>query len=412
MVKVRIYDKQKYTDYPMQRLHTPHGNLSDSLAKDSWEYIHPKNLSGSTYHYIIHDKNHIKYKLNDPNTVEVERSQVDIFLFNKTKGYLVDTSAKGYISSVIDGQELDSSSKFVSKIKEDDRTIFKLEAGKQFSDYYVQVSKEGIFPHRIENYPTADPYCLDLLENNSCVIRSKPNRKVKRIGFRKGHTIHEVHLKDLTYLLEGVPKEIRGTYKAIGHPETLKVLQDMQVSTLEFLPLHSFDPTAAPPGHINYWGYMTRGFFALHRDYAVDSEQSIEEFQFAVEALHSVGISVVMDVVYNHTSEGDHRGPTVSFENLSRDQYFRMWNTEKGYYLNSTGVGNTCKSESPVMRQLIIDSLSYFSEYFGIDGYRFDLEQLLIKKRFEILGLNCPKTLYLPPNLGLQRMELNGDEQT
>ena len=103
----------------------------------------------------------------------------------------------------------------------------------------------------------------------------------------------------------------------------------MQVSTLEFLPLHSFDRLAAPPGHINYWGYMTRGFFALHRDYAANKDQSIDEFQNAVEALHSVGISVVMDVVYNHTSEGDHRGPTVSFKNLSRDQYFRMWDIKK-----------------------------------------------------------------------------------
>ena len=135
---------------------------------------------------------------------------------------------------------------------------------------------------------------------------------------------------------------------------------------------------------------MTRGFFALHRDYAANKDQSIDEFQNAVEALHSVGISVVMDVVYNHTSEGDHRGPTVSFKNLSRDQYFRMWNIKKGYYLNSTGVGNTCKSESPVMRQLILDSLSYFSEYFGIDGYRFDLGAAIDQETFRNIRAKLP----------------------
>ena len=389
-VKVRVYDDNQYVDYPMQKVSMENSNLSRDLAKDSWEYIHPENLVNSSYHYIVEDLNHIAYKLVNPNRIEVDRSKVEIFLFNKSKGYLVDTSALGYLSTNVDGQESDMAGKLVTKTEQDDQTIFELDTNEQFNDYFIQISNSGIFPHRIEGYPTADPYCLDLLENNACVIRNKPSRKINRIGFKKGHTIHEVHLKDLTYLIRDIPEEIRGTYKAIGHPETLKILQSMQVSTLEFLPLHSFDRSAAPPGHINYWGYMTRGFFALHRDYAADRDQSIQEFQNAVEALHSVGISVVMDVVYNHTSEGDHRGPTVSFKNLSRDQYFRMWDREKGYYLNSTGVGNTCKSESPVMRQLILDSLSYFSEYFGIDGYRFDLGAAIDQKTFRDIRAKLP----------------------
>ncbi len=394
-VDVRVYHDGESTDYPMQKIMKAAGNLPLSLVTDSWEYIHPQDLSGRTYHYIIKDVNHIAYNLIDPNTIKVQRSGVDIFIFNKSKGYLVDTSAKGYLSAIVDEQEIDLSGKLVNKLEEESETTFKIDISEKFTDYFIQISPEGSFPHRIDNYPTADPYCLDLLDDNACVIRDKPIRKIKRIGFKKGHTIHEVHLKDLTYLLKDVPEEIRGTYKAIGHPETLKLLEAMQVSTLEFLPLHSFDPTAAPPGHINYWGYMTRGFFALHRNYASNSEQSIKEFQDAVEALHSVGISVVMDVVYNHTSEGDHRGPTVSFKNLSRDQYFRMWDAEKGYYLNSTGVGNTCKSESPVMRQLIVDSLSYFSEYFGIDGYRFDLGAAIDKQTFRDIRATLPEDTLL-----------------
>ena len=389
-VNVRIYENDGYIDYPMRKVSMNNNYLADNLRENSWEYVHPENLAGRSYHYIIQDENHIPFNSLNSRKIEVDRDSVDIFLFNKQQGYLVDTSATGYITTVVDDKETDAAGKLVSKTEYDNRTIFEIERNEQFDNYFIQISDSGTFPHRIEHYPTADPYCLDLLDNNACVIRKKPGRKIGSIGFKNGHTIHEVHLKDLTYLLEGIPEEIRGTYKAIGHPETLKILKNMQVSTLEFLPLHSFDRLAAPPGHINYWGYMTRGFFALHRDYAANKDQSIDEFQNAVEALHSVGISVVMDVVYNHTSEGDHRGPTVSFKNLSRDQYFRMWDIKKGYYLNSTGVGNTCKSESPVMRQLILDSLSYFSEYFGIDGYRFDLGAAIDQETFRNIRAKLP----------------------
>ncbi len=394
-VEVRVYHDGNFTDYPMQKADQNNSTLSSELIKDSWEYVHSEDLTGKSYHYILQDKQHIPFHIADSQTVEVDKTEVDIFLFDTRKGYLIDTSAKGFMINKVDDQDVDLSGALVTKIEKEHKTVFEIKKAYKFKDYSIQISNKGQFPKRIENYPTADPYCLDLLENNACVIRSKPSRKIKRIGFKRGHTIHEVHLKDLTYLLDGIPDEIRGTYQAISHPQTLKTLQDMQVSTLEFLPLHSFDPSAAPPGHINYWGYMTRGFFALHRNYATNPDQTIEEFQQAVEALHSVGISVIMDVVYNHTSEGDHRGPTVSFKNLARDKYFRMWDAQKGYYLNSTGVGNTCKTESPVMRQLILDSLTYFSDYFGIDGYRFDLGAAIDKQTFRDIRAKLPKDTLL-----------------
>tara|TARA_Y100000589_G_scaffold52367_1_gene43590 strand:+ start:3978 stop:6308 length:2331 start_codon:yes stop_codon:yes gene_type:complete len=394
-VSVRVYENEGFTDYSMQKVDKNDSQLSGELVKDSWEYVHPEDLTGKSYHYIIKNENHIPSQLIDYQTVEVGTIGVDLFLFDRDKGYLVDTSSKGFLVSKVDNQDVELSGKIIKKIVGVKNTVFKIKAGYQIEDYFLQLSTEGEFPKRIENYPTAEPYCLDLLNNNACVIRPKPSRKVKRIGFKRGHTIHEVHLKDLTFLLDDIPAEIRGTYKAISHPQTLKVLESMQVSTLEFLPLHSFDRSAAPPGHINYWGYMTRGFFALHRAYASDPSRTIEEFQEAVEALHSVGISVIMDVVYNHTSEGDHRGPTVSFKNLARDKYFRMWDAQKGYYLNSTGVGNTCKTESEVMRQLILDSLTYFSDYFGIDGYRFDLGAAIDKQTLREIRAQLPKDTLL-----------------
>lgn len=379
-IHVRVYDQDGYQDYPMAKFEAQSSQLRSDLLAHTWVLSHPADLTGRRYHYIVQNQDSISYQILDERSITVADDEVDLFLFDPLKGFMVDTSAKGFRTVQTEESEIDLAGEIISKTVSDGFTTFKLKQGLQLAKYRIQVSNAGQFPVRIDGFPTADPYCLDLLEDNSCKIRSRPSRKLAQIGFRPGHTIHEVHLKDLTFLLPGIPEDIRGTYKAVSHPATLKMLKDMQVSTLEFLPVHSFDRNAAPPGHINYWGYMTRGFFALHRAYAHEQDRSIEEFQEAIEALHGIGIAVIMDVVYNHTSEGDHRGPTVSFKNLARDEYFRMWDSQKGYYLNSTGVGNTCKTESPVMRQLIIDSLTYFTEYFGIDGYRFDLGAAIDKQ--------------------------------
>ena len=383
-VSVRVYGLQGgFEDFPMEKLNPKtESGVDDTLLNNTWILTLGADLTNRSYHYVPYSINNIEYDQIDQNTLEAPRKDVDLFLFDKNSGYLIDTSARGFRIIKSGPEEMDLAGEIITKLKTESKTTFRLKGTHQLNDYFVQLSTEKTFPKRIDGYPTADPYCLDLLDNNACRIRSKPRQKLKQIGFRPGHAIHEVHIKDLTYMLAGIPDEIKGTYKAISHPVTLKLLKNMQVSTLEFLPLHSFDRMAAPPGHINYWGYMTRGFFALHRDYSHNRNNSIEEFQEAVNALHSIGISVIMDVVYNHTSEGDHRGPTVSFKNLARDDYFRMWDPKRGFYLNSTGVGNTCKSESAVMRKLIIDSLVYFTEYFGIDGYRFDLGAAIDQETF------------------------------
>ena len=318
----------------------------------------------------------------------------DIFLFNQERGNLVATTASGYMNP--------STSIPITKTFIDGYSCFNLNsADDSFENYYVEVMPEGIFPERINGFPVLDPYCRRVSNyNQRCEVLAinddlgSANRGYQP-SFRVGHTIHEVHLKDLTMLLDTVPEEIRGTFRGAAHPSTIRMLKEMQVSTIEFLPLHSFDVKAAPPGHINYWGYMTQGFFALHNAYASTDGSANEEFKQLVEALHEAEIAVVLDVVYNHTSEGDHRGPTVSFKNLARDEYFRMYDSKKGYYLNSTGVGNTCKSESPVMRKLILDSLKYFVREFHVDGFRFDLGAAIDKTTFEKIREALPENTLL-----------------
>ena len=195
-VNVRIYENDGYIDYPMRKVSVNNNYLADNLRENSWEYVHPENLAGRSY-YIIQDENHIPFNSLNSRKIEVDRDGVDIFLFNKQQGYLVDTSATGYITTVVDDKETDAAGKLVSKTEYDNRTIFEIDKNEQFDNYFIQISDSGTFPHRIEHYPTADPYCLDLLDNNACVIRKKPGRKIGSIGFKNGHTIHEVHLKDL-----------------------------------------------------------------------------------------------------------------------------------------------------------------------------------------------------------------------
>ncbi|PCJ18909.1 MAG: hypothetical protein COB02_09220 [Candidatus Cloacimonadota bacterium] len=382
-------NSKKSTSYPFKKLKKPDSELS----KNTWQLRLNGNLSGKFYKYRVIGNNSIDYKVLGTNSILVQKLGVEIFLFHKAFGYMIDTSAKGYMSEY---------SHVVSKTIDKNYSIFTLNSVKEsFSDYAFEVVHKNSYPTRLNAYLSSDPYCYDLDDKtNRCQIVEFGDEFIfknneKRIGFQKGHAIHEVHIKSLTKRLKGIPKGIQGTYKAISHPLTLKTLRDMGVSTIEFLPIHHFDYTAAPPNHINYWGYMTKSFFAIHPRYASSEINARLEFKEAIAALHRVGISVVLDVVYNHTSEGDHRGPNLSYKNLAREKYFRMHNQEKGYFLNTTGVGNTFASENEVSRKLILDSLKFFVETYQIDGFRFDLGAAIDKKTFEKIREALPKNTLL-----------------
>ncbi len=406
-VELVLYSSEKGTiDFSrqMDKISDVETNTLDRLVSTNTYGTQLKgDFRGHFYHYRVTGNSSLNYKKVDSRRILAQISKpVHIFLFNREYGYLELTSAPGYFDENPGVESKTESQPKVIRESVEGGTQFQLIAAKKsFEDFFVEVMPEGTFPERINDYPVMDPYCKRISTFfNRCEIVDDPVSSSQSQGkrspsFQAGHVIHEVHLKDLTMLLPGIPNEIRGTYQAISHPHTIRALKDLHVTTLEFLPLHHYDQSAAPPGHINYWGYMTIGFFALHEPYAAVEGQARIEFKQAVEALHEADISVVMDVVYNHTSEGDHRGPNVAFKNLGRDQYFRMHDAKKGYFLNTTGVGNTCRTESAVMRKLILDSLKFFVNTYEIDGFRFDLGAAIDPETFRAIRQQLPASVLL-----------------
>ncbi|GAA4777653.1 glycogen debranching protein GlgX [Olivibacter ginsenosidimutans] len=194
--------------------------------------------------------------------------------------------------------------------------------------------------------------------------------------------IYEAHIKGFTFTHPDIPENIRGTYAAIGHPVTIQYLQDLGITAIELLPVHYFvsDWHLQDNGLSNYWGYNTIGFFAPDVKYSasgVNGEQ-VTEFKQMVKCLHAAGIEVILDVVYNHTAEGNELGPTLSFRGIDNRAYYRL--TEDGrYYVDYTGTGNTLNANLPNVLQLIMDSLRYWITDMHVDGFRFDLASALAR---------------------------------
>ncbi|MYV95782.1 alpha-amylase family glycosyl hydrolase, partial [Streptomyces sp. SID1034] len=202
------------------------------------------------------------------------------------------------------------------------------------------------------------------------------------------HTVfYEAHVKGLTMLHPELPPEQRGTYAALAHPAIIDHLTQLGVTALELMPVHQFvnDHRLADAGMSNYWGYNTIGFFAPHNAYASwgDRGQQVLEFKQAVRALHEAGIEVILDVVYNHTAEGNHLGPTLSFRGLDNAQYYRLADDAR-YYEDTTGTGNSLLMRSPHVLQLIMDSLRYWVTEMHVDGFRFDLAATLARQFHEV----------------------------
>ncbi|MFF5258698.1 glycogen debranching protein GlgX [Actinomadura viridis] len=196
--------------------------------------------------------------------------------------------------------------------------------------------------------------------------------------------IYEAHVKGLTRLHPEIPPELRGTYAAIGHPVIVDHLVKLGVTALELMPVHQFvhDDTLVKRGLRNYWGYNTIGFFAPHNGYSSSGRrgQQVMEFKAMVKALHAAGIEVILDVVYNHTAEGNHLGPTLSFRGLDNASYYRLVEDDPRYYMDTTGTGNSLLMRSPHVLQLIMDSLRYWITEMHVDGFRFDLAATLARE--------------------------------
>ncbi|MBZ0128101.1 MAG: glycogen debranching protein GlgX [Rhodobacteraceae bacterium] len=189
--------------------------------------------------------------------------------------------------------------------------------------------------------------------------------------------IYEAHVKGLTQRHPDVPAPLRGTYEALGSDAIIAHLTDLGVTALELLPVQAFldDGFLVERGLTNYWGYNTLGFFALEPRYF--GPNGADGFRQAVDRLHRAGIEVILDVVYNHTAEGDHRGPTLSFRGLDNAAYYNLQASHARHYVNDTGCGNTVAASHPFVLRMVLDSLRYWVTVMGIDGFRFDLATTL-----------------------------------
>ncbi len=205
--------------------------------------------------------------------------------------------------------------------------------------------------------------------------------------------IYEAHVRGLTRLHPDLPESDRGTYRGLAHPAVISHLLRLGVTTVELMPVHQFvsDSVLADRGLSNHWGYNTIGFFAPHHGYAANGTagEQVPEFKAMVRALHEAGIEVILDVVYNHTAEGNHLGPTLSFRGIDNSAYYRLADDDPRYYLDTTGTGNNLLMRHPHVLQMIMDSLRYWVLEMHVDGFRFDLAASLARQFHEVDRLSA-----------------------
>ncbi len=205
--------------------------------------------------------------------------------------------------------------------------------------------------------------------------------------------IYELHVKGFTRLLPGVREDLRGTYAGLASEAAIAHLVDLGVTAVELLPIHHIadEHFLQARGLTNYWGYSTIGFLAPHAGYAATGThgQQVREFKGLVKAMHRAGIEVILDVVYNHTAEGNHLGPTLSFKGVDNFAYYRTMPDEPRYYKDFTGTGNSLNPVNPSVLRLIMDSLRYFVIECHVDGFRFDLASALAREFHDVDRLSA-----------------------
>src|SRR5580698_1103998 len=204
---------------------------------------------------------------------------------------------------------------------------------------------------------------------------------------------YEAHVKGMTECHPAIPEALRGTYAGLGHPAIIDHLKSLNVTAIELMPVHQFmhDHRLLDLGLRNYWGYNTFGFFAPHVQYAANrrARGAVTEFKSMVRAFHQQGIEVILDVVYNHTAEGNHLGPTINFRGIDNAAYYRTVEDDQSFYMDYTGTGNTLNVRHPHVLQLIMDSLRYWVIEMHVDGFRFDLASTLAREFYDVDRLSA-----------------------
>jgi isoamylase len=255
---------------------------------------------------------------------------------------------------------------------------------------------EAVFPYKFED-PEGAPDDRDSAPHVPLSIVSNPffdwkDDRSLRIPWNET-IIYEVHVKGFSARHPDIPSEIRGTYAALAHPAAIEYFTGLGITTLELMPVHQFvhDKNLVDRGLRNYWGYNSIGYFAPHNEYAGDRRPGMQvaEFKQMIKTLHQAGIEVILDVVYNHTAEGNHMGPMLSFKGIDNAAYYRLSPENMRFYMDFTGTGNSLNMRHPHVLQLIMDSLRYWVGEMHVDGFRFDLASTLARELYEVDRLSA-----------------------
>ncbi len=255
---------------------------------------------------------------------------------------------------------------------------------------------EALFPYRFSDPDTSVNH-LDSAAHMPKAVVTNPwfdwdNDRHPRSPYHEA-VIYEIHVKGFTARHPGIPEELRGTYAGLAHPAAVEYLTTLGVTAVELLPVHQFihDAHLEERGLSNYWGYNSIGFLAPHNEYAANGQQGqqVPEFKQMVKTLHEAGIEVYLDVVYNHTAEGNHLGPVLSMKGIDNAGYYRLVDEDKRFYYDTTGTGNSLDMRHPHVLQLIMDSLRYWVTEMHVDGFRFDLAATLARQFHEVDRLSA-----------------------
>src|SRR5436190_6906994 len=200
--------------------------------------------------------------------------------------------------------------------------------------------------------------------------------------------VYETHVKGFSRAHTEIPEELRGTYAGLAHPVSIEYLKNLGVTAVELLPVHQFvhDSTLAERGLRNYWGYNSIGYLAPHNEYSAGGQcgEQVLEFKHLVKTLHAAGMEVILDVVYNHTAEGNHLGPVLAFKGIDNATYYRLSEMDASYYVDHTGTGNSLNTRQPYALQLLMDSLRYWVNEMHVDGFRVDLASTLAREFYDV----------------------------
>ena len=256
----------------------------------------------------------------------------------------------------------------------------------------------GVFPYRLGDH--REDHARSRADN----ARSMPKSVVTNPWFDWANDhpprtplsdtiVYEVHVKGFSARNPNVPADLRGTYAGLAHPASIAHLRSLGITAVELLPVHQFvhDSHLVDKGLRNYWGYNSICYLAPHNEYSSAGQlgQQVQEFKAMVKALHEAGIEVILDVVYNHTAEGNHLGPMLSFRGIDNEAYYRLVAENPRFYYDTTGTGNSLNMRNPHVLQLIMDSLRYWVTEMHVDGFRFDLAATLARQFHEVDRLSA-----------------------